>query len=356
MPSFSSWWRATDWRNSAVPPDIDIIVSQNGGMCALRNMSLFAVLVSPTLGWSWLGKGHEQIADIAWAQLSSTAKSELTDILNAGDPEFRPTSTAEADVRAAFRKAATWSDWVKENTNSVFEPQLLIWNAKFQPGYDPQDSNREAHRCRRWHYFDIPIRYKGEQPGVNGANALVALTAARYELSTLSRLPIKDRASQAWWVYWITHVVGDLHQPLHCVSNHEHEESGDAGGNKFRLGVPYPDNPNRMMNLHFYWDAGIERAIQNEFPTDPGPQTVTEKWLASVTFPVEEVSNLNVADWITSGAKMAEEMVYTGVVVNGKPSEDYARAAETTSRNQAVLAGIRLARFLESALGTSKDG
>lgn len=317
-------------------------------------MSLLFALVTPALGWSWLGKGHEQIADIAWAQLSPAAKTELGEILKAGDPEFRPTGTTETDVRAAFRKAATWSDWVKENTNSVFEPQLLVWNTKFQPDYDPKDPNREAHRCRRWHYFDVPIHFKGEQPGVNGANALVALTAARYELSTLSRLPIKDRASQAWWVYWITHVVGDLHQPLHCVSNHEHEEAGDAGGNKFRLGVPYPDNPNRMMNLHFYWDAGIENAIKSEFPTDPGPETVTSKWLASQMFSADQIQNQDIASWIADGAKASEDAVYTGVEVNGKPSEEYVTAMANLCRSKAVLAGSRLARFLELALGTAE--
>lgn len=303
---------------------------------------------------AWLPKGHEQVADVAWSLLSERARKEVGEILRAGDPAYRPVGEKEQDVRAAFRKSSTWADWIKEDKTSVFEPLVLAWNAKFQPGYDPSDPNREAHRCRRWHYFDVPIRFKGEKPGVEGSNALIALTSARYEFASLSRQPIKDRASQVWWLYWMNHIVGDLHQPLHCVSSHEHEEAGDAGGNRFRLGVPYPDNANRMMNLHFYWDAGVDHAIQSEFPTDPGPETVTEKWLASHTFPVETVNNMDISSWIVAGAKMAEESVYEGVSPNGKPSEEYARRHEAVCRSQVVLAGHRLAREIELGLGTAE--
>gem|GEM_PF-6633929 len=238
--------------------------SQNVRMSFMsRVFFLLVVAVSPG-AHAWWGNGHEQVADIAWTRLKPLAKSEIAEILKAGDVDFRPKSDEEKDVRAAFRKAATWSDWAKDHKEGTFEDWIIAWNAKFQPGYDPKDANREAHRCKRWHYFDIPIRYKGEKPGVEGSNALIALTTARYEFAIMGRQEPKDRKGQCWWLYWITHVVGDLHQPLHCVSSYEFEANGDAGGNLFKLGIGFPDNPDRKMNLHALWDSGVETAIAVE--------------------------------------------------------------------------------------------
>ena len=55
---------------------------------------------------------------------------------------------------------------------------------------------------------------------------------------------------------WLLHLVGDIHQPLHCSSRVTPDEAlprGDAGGNTFRL------DDNR--NLHGYWDRILGEAI-----------------------------------------------------------------------------------------------
>lgn len=324
-------------------------------MSSLRLIPFVLAVLGSCQSFAWLGKGHEQIADIAWLQLSEAAKKEIGEILMAGDKEFVPLSTKESDVRAAFRKAATWADWIKENKVSKFEPNILAWNAKYQPGYDANDKDREAHRCKRWHYFDIPINFSGDKPGVEGSNALIALTTARYELATLGRQTPKDRATQCWWLYWMEHVIGDLHQPLHCVSSYAFDARGDAGGNFFKLGIPIADNPSKMTNLHFYWDAGIENAIQMDSSDKKDVESVSERWTKDYAPFHNDASNLDFEKWIAKGAEDAKNFVYEGIERDGKPSQQYLERQAKYCRNQAVLAGFRLAKEISVGLGMGES-
>ncbi|MBS1713020.1 MAG: S1/P1 nuclease [Armatimonadetes bacterium] len=303
---------------------------------------------------AWLGRGHEQIADIAWTQLSDGAKKEIAAILKAGDAPFQPAGDSEKDVRAAFRSAATWADWIKEHKDGIYEPEIKVWNARFQPGHQEDDTDRESHRCKRWHYFDVPIDFQGATPGVEGSNALIALTSARYEFAILGRQDPKDRKTQCWWLYWITHVVGDLHQPLHCVSSYKFDPRGDAGGNFFKLGIGYPDNPDRMANLHFFWDQGIENAIAADKAKGESDsiEDVSQRWSKTAGPVSTDVENMEFATWIAAGAKNAQGLVYTGVDKDGKPSDAYRAKQADFCRKAATLAGYRLAREIELGLGT----
>ena len=51
----------------------------------------------------------------------------------------------------------------------------------------------------------------------------------------------------------LIHFVGDIHQPLHCVSRYtKNRPDGDRGGNEFKL----PDT--LYKNLHLLWDALVK--------------------------------------------------------------------------------------------------
>ncbi len=292
-----------------------------------------------------------QIADIAWTRLSPKAKAEITEMLLAGDTDFRPASHDESDVRTAFDKAATWPDWIKGNSQGLFEDMIRSWNDRFQPGLTESERTGEAVRCKRWHYFDEPLRYKGSKPGVEPSNALVAMTTARLELTLLEVEKSTDRKSECWWLYWLEHVVGDLHQPLHCVSSFEFEPQGDAGGNLFKLGLGYPDNPEKKMNLHSLWDAGIENAISAEKGMPDDPASVTSRWIKEAAPSESDAQDLDFADWITTGAVNAEKNVYAGVERGDKPDAGYMSRQAQLCKRLAVLAGYRLAEVLNKAIG-----
>jgi hypothetical protein len=300
----------------------------------------------PRAACAWDSPGHEQIADIAWTMLDSKTKTEIEVILKHGDPKFAPADgTGEAN-RDAFRLASTFPDYIKFNHDTIYESLIGPMNEHWpqQPG-DP-----EGVRCKTWHYFDTPIRYHGQKPGVRPSNALVALPYAIQQLKNLERSPAPDRQAQAWWLYWIEHLVGDLHQPLHCVTSYEFGPDGDAGGNKF----PIQDVSKR---LHAYWDEGIDHAALDDHGSDESPagiEHLTAAWLGDHALrPSKSAStDLNPADWVKAGAKLADTVVYTGINRNEAPSSTYRQAQTRLCRLQAILAGYRLAAVLNKLFGS----
>jgi hypothetical protein len=322
---------------------------------SLKTVGMFAVVAligasRPAVAWD--AAGHMQIADIAWTGLSARAKQEVTAILMSGDPQFRPTSDAEADVRAAFRKAATYPDVIKGDRTTVYEPIIAEMNARFFTDAPPDPKDREAELCKTWHYYDTPLHDAGHHP-IRPSNALNALTLARQQLTTLEKAPTQDRKLQCWWLYWIEHVTGDLHQPLHCVSNYKYLPEGDAGGNLFMIGDPgRPDGKGR---LHGYWDAGISHAIAQDKAQglSPNVEEVTQRWSQDQNLAPShsDASDLKATDWIQEGAQHAESDVYTGIEPSAVPSSGYASHQILLSRKLAVLAGQRLAAVLNNALG-----
>ncbi len=306
---------------------------------------------------AWDYAGHEQIADIAWTRLNSKAKREVTRILVAGDPQFRPASNGEEEVRAAFRKSATFCDYIKGNRSPRYQPTIYEdiidqENTRWHPEQDLDVSPGERVRCKTWHYYDTPIRFQGAPPPIHTSNALNALNYARVQLGILEKAPHPDGKMQAWWLYWIEHVTGDLHQPLHCVSSFQYNPTGDAGGNRFPLGIVDPMYPGHNTNLHFYWDAGIDHAVQQEGITG-GVEEVTRRWMAetSAAPSAREASNLDVASWIRHGADLADQQVYTGIERRGAPSAEYLSRQASLCKHQALLAGDRLAAILNQTLG-----
>lgn len=309
---------------------------------------------------AWDAKGHEQIADIAWTKLTPHAKSEITAILMAGDPGFRPASMSETDVRAAFDKAATFADVIKGDRTTTYEQKIQEMNPIFFVKSKPDPNNREDSLCKTWHYYDTPIRDKGDHPAPE-SNALQALTLARKSLAQLeadfptTSRPNANRIEQCWWVYWIEHVTGDLHQPLHCVSSYEFfPDTGDAGGNK--LTIQDPTNP-RVRNLHSYWDGGITQAIakDKQVGLPVTMEEVTKRWENDPMLApsASDAANLDVAVWIKDGAVLADKVVYADLKQNSILTNAYTDAAITLSRKQAVLAGTRLAAVLNAALDQS---
>ena len=312
-------------------------------------MRFLPVLVAliPSALFAWGGDGHKQVADIAWTKLTPTAKAKLAKILDAGETSFR---VVGGDVRDSFRSSATFCDYMKNKTDTIYEDIIPAMNSKFNPNIE--SIGREGNRCKTWHYYDVPIRYTGKVPEIDPSNADAALRFAISELTRLNKDGLNDRKMAAWWVYWIEHIVGDLHQPLHCVSSFENEPTGDAGGNKFKLGAA---EGGRQGNLHSYWDGGIGRAIGEDKAKgeDPNVEKVSARWSADLQRAPSkaDIADLDPMDWIKTGAKLADKFVYGSLKSGDKPDMAYSVQSSDLCRKQAVLGGFRLAEILNEALG-----
>ncbi|RYG30972.1 hypothetical protein EON81_23860, partial [bacterium] len=227
------------------------------------------------------------------------------------------------------------------------EPYIDGFNRTWLPNPDPKD--REQELCKTWHYYDLPIRYTGKEPGVSESNAINAIAKAQTELGTMNA---KGDSSvlASWWLGWIEHIAGDLHQPLHSTSNYEtNHEEGDAGGNGIKLGVSGRNG--RPLALHAYWDEGIDhaKAADDAGRGSTSFEAATERWTKTgkILPASARVQDQNPMDWVKEGAKLADRFVYAPGVANGYvPTPSYNAAQEELCRRQAVLGGMRLAEML----------
>jgi hypothetical protein len=251
-------------------------------------------------------------------------------------------------VRAAFRRAAGFPDFIKRNRETVYENLIAGMNARWRPDEDPDVSPDEATRCRTWHYYNQPIRFKGPKPSVPRSNALNALNLARAELTRLQSSSFRNRRLQGWWLAWILHLTGDLHQPLHCTQSFEFLPTGDAGGNLFKVA-------GGAKSLHLLWDLGIDdcklREALAHLPAHP--QAVSQRWSQdkSIVPTLQMTADLNPLNWIDTGAALSNARVYQGIGRGEMPGDSYLAARENLAKRQAMLAGFRLARMLNQILG-----
>lgn len=69
-----------------------------------------------------------------------------------------------------------------------------------------------------------------------------------------------EKYGQSYAVRLLIHYLGDIHQPLHCLSRvDQNYPVGDKGGNDFKLPNHYDAN-----NLHSLWDSVVYEFHKND--------------------------------------------------------------------------------------------
>jgi hypothetical protein len=162
---------------------------------------------------------------------------------------------------------------------------------------------------------------------------------------------------------WLLHLVGDIHQPLHCVAFFSAEyPTGDQGGN-LRL-VKDGETP---INLHAYWDNLLGS------DTSYGGVKSNAEILSRAEYGrdryAKELGRTKYMEWAEEGSALAWEHVYLagdlpGLVPDRQSPEKkkdapalprgYAESAQRMARRQAALAGFRLADEVRAVL-TAKE-
>ena len=313
-----------------------------------RSLRAIPILLLPTLAFAWNAEGHKQIADIAWAKLTPKTKTAVERILAKADPMFAADYGNEKAARNAFRMLSTMPDVIKGNRNTAYESLVVSENGT----WNVEGAGREGDRCKTWHYYDLPIRFTGAQPVVRDSNAVNALNRAGAKLATMAKAG-DSSLNASWYLGWIEHVVGDLHQPLHCTSNYEVDhEDGDAGGNGVKLGLT--GSYGRPQSLHAYWDEGIDHARETRGSGGRGKTSIertTGEWLADPKLlpPMSKRNDFDPMHWVRDGARLADLVVYAPEIKDGAvPSPAYEARHRELCERQAVLGGMRLATVLNA--------
>jgi hypothetical protein len=248
-------------------------------------------------------KGHGTIGFIALNELATRA------------PDVRATVNAILGGRADPFVAANWADSIRND----------------RPETKP------------WHFVDIA--YRPDAP-----DAVEPLPEAPHVLSQLAEMSEKvktetDPELKADALCFIIHFLGDVHQPLHCVTRVTPEQpNGDRGGNDFRLSGHY-------RQLHSLWDDSVNLSL---------PDTA-EDLAASIVeaHPRDSLAaELAVKEpeaWARATHALAVQFAYGPLEAQAgtspTPDNAYLRTARDVGQRQAAIAGYRLADLLISLLG-----
>lgn len=271
--------------------------------------------VAPVSAWGAVG--HRVVARIAWALMTAEARERVAALFESGQEPGR-----ELRAQDAFIASATWADEVRAARPETYN----------------------------WHFVDIPVgetRYDAARdcpPTERGDCAIAQIARARAEVVDAGR----SIALRAESLKFLIHIVGDLHQPLHAIDNH------DRGGNDVRVAALRGED-GRATNLHAVWDTGlINLSTETEIAR-------ADRLLAQF----QEQTQSQPFDVVLDAVKWAEESHEVGVrVVYRYPSfvptgpglepivldDAYRTAAIAEIDRRQQLAGVRLATLLIALL------
>jgi len=225
---------------------------------------------------AWGCKGHQTVALIAERQLTPEAK-QMVQALLAGNP-IDPALKRYCGnaVRDAMADSSTWPDDIRGQ-------------AKNGP----------------WHYIDIPRGAKraplSEYCGKDGC----VTKAIEDELAILKNKNA-DPAKRAEALRYIIHFVGDLHQPLHAVTNDD--EGGNCVPVNYLRRKALQQDQGYSPNLHALWDTAIpERDMEG---ADPAEYAETLGQIFAAQIESWQKAGIHIEDWAWESHEYGESTVY----------------------------------------------
>jgi hypothetical protein len=159
--------------------------------------------------------------------------------------ELIPEGTGPARTKMLiFMIAATWADRIKNDPDYHTDGSH---NGNRPPTDGTANNNTgfdDLARHKYWHFIDRPFTLDSTAlPQVPEPNAQTRISDFRAVLASNSSDELKS-----YDLSWLLHLVGDVHQPLHCATRvSAAKPGGDDGGN----GVALSTAPGK---LHSFWD------------------------------------------------------------------------------------------------------
>jgi len=211
-----------------------------------------------------------------------------------------------------------------------------------------------------WHY--VNIAYDPAQ-----RNKKVDLASASGDL--LKQLPGQldlianaDPLNAADALCFVLHLVGDLHQPLHCAALADGEyfktpPEYDRGGNLIRWGV---DTARTSENLHALWDdfiavssADVEKRVQEllaKYPRSAFTTAELNLGLDDIALESFDIAKDAYDQFLAEATYQGESTSQAGAQQFSPPSPKYRADGQGLIRRRAALAAYRLADTLRQHL------
>ena len=200
---------------------------------------------------------------------------------------------------------------------------------------------RDRPETAAWHFVDIPVSaasYDPTRDANGGANIIDAIERNEKILADRSA----NKVARAEALSFVTHLVGDVHQPLHAA-----DRDHDKGGN---LRLVYLLDQSKSLNLHSAWDSAI---LKTELGRTSDTVFASSLNARISKAEAEKWSQGSLVDWVNESHELAVNVVYAGIPERGPlPHLDrtYVDHALLVINGQLSRGGVRLAEELNRLL------
>jgi hypothetical protein len=278
------------------------------GRAAGRCLLALCLLGSVLSAQAWNGLEHMMVAKIAYDRLNPHARQKVD--WASGQITLLGEHYNEINM-------ATWADGIKHIKGDPFSAHYNNWHF-IDLGLEPGD----------------PDPLKNPPPlTVKNGDIVTALNHCEAVMTGKSDPLIPNEAVA---IALMVHLMGDLHQPLHCTTDYyPNQPAGqfktDIGGNNVavtNMVDPYP-------NFHALWDGILEGSYdlkQNAFvvPDEAKPfeVTATTPLLVSKVDEVVKANTIGPGDLAGDYASWAAETHALGVTAYKSLGQDYTKAVD----------------------------
>jgi S1/P1 Nuclease len=315
-------------------------------VCALVMAALVISGVTPAYGWDSFG--HMMAAYVAYQQLTQQTKVRANALVQMNPKHAEWLGWVPASASPATRDmmvfmiAATWPDEIKGDAAYVSDGSQNGNRPEGSPDPSGNHGYGDMLRHKYWHFVDTPFSSdRTALPPIPTPNAQDRITLFRGVLNSSA-----PDALKSYDLVWLLHLVGDVHQPLHCATRASSAEpGGDSGGNTVKVscaGCP--------TNLHAFWDNAVGTATTVQLAIDPVIKAAKKLPTAAPT----QAAKADAQDWVAESFQAAQQAVYRSPIKAGNGpfplTSAYEKAAAKLARQRVALAGARLARLLNNEL------
>lgn len=247
---------------------------------------LFVMNTTDVMAWGTTG--HRVVAEVAEQNLSKKAKKSIGKIIG-------------------NQKLAYWANW----------PDFVKSDAKFKMNDG-------------WHYVNI-------EPAADKATCLASLELTPEEnlykklqflVGELKNNNNLTEETKQQYLYYIIHMVGDAHQPMHVG------RAGDLGGNKVTV-----EWFGERTNIHTLWDSKLVDFEKYSYTEYANVLNIIDKDAKS------KIQAGTLGDWLYESHVIANG-IYAEAEKNTKLKYEYHYLNKEVVENQMLKGGLRLARIL----------
>jgi hypothetical protein len=233
----------------------------------------------------WGKTGHRVIGEIAERQLTEEVKEIVYDILDG----------------ESLASVSTWADEMRSN-----------------PDFD---------KFSYWHYVNLPLDKEYTEMESTKANVVNIIERCILVLKS----PSSDKEMKRFYLKYLVHLVGDLHQPMH-TGRYE-----DYGGSKIKVKFKGRKGQENNTNLHVLWDTNLIDDFKMSY-TEWSTHLVNKMSRKEI---VPAMQTLNPVDWTYESHQYAKD-IYKNTPDGISLSYDYVYKYQPVLEERLYLAGKRL--------------